>query len=133
MTNIAAYRFGAGPGGDDPITFDIQIQGEDMSKDAKKAGTEFYRGTDDYGNPLPKETKARTAIAEDDATDDEPARTAITEGQATERTAAYSEIRERTTDAVAAKDDDKTIDSVTIGAATSLGPVKFQLASILLL
>ena len=128
MTNIAAYRFGAGPGGDDPITFDIQIQGEDMSKAGTAAGTEFYRGTDDYGNPLPKETKARTAIAEDDATDDEPARTAITEGQATERTAAYSEIRERTTDAVAAKDDDKTIDSVTIGAATSLGPVKFQLA-----
>ena len=26
MSNIAAYRFGAGPGGDDPITFDIQIQ-----------------------------------------------------------------------------------------------------------
>ena len=33
-----------------------------------------------------------------------------------------------TDDIAAAKDDDKTIDSVTIGAATSLGPVKFQLA-----
>ncbi len=31
MTNIAAYRFGAGPGGDDPITFDIQVQSVDMS------------------------------------------------------------------------------------------------------
>ena len=127
MSNIAAYRFGAGPGGDDPITFDIQIQGKDMSKPGVAAGAEFYRGTDDYGNSLPKETKARDAVAADEDAG-VAAVTGITEGQAAERTAAYSEIRERTTDAVAAKDDDKTIDSVTIGAATSLGPVKLQLA-----
>lgn len=29
MGNIAAYRFGAGPGGNDPITFDIQVESED--------------------------------------------------------------------------------------------------------
>ena len=36
MSNIAAYRFGAGPGGDDPITFDIQIQGVDRTDEIKK-------------------------------------------------------------------------------------------------
>ena len=40
MKNIAAYRFGAGPGGDDPITFDIQIQSEDMSTKAVAAAAE---------------------------------------------------------------------------------------------
>ena len=62
MKNIAAYRFGAGPGGNDPITFDIQVHSEDMDEGAE--GTK----------------------------------------------------------------DNESIDSVTIGAATALGPVKLQLA-----
>ncbi len=62
MKNIAAYRFGAGPGGNDPITFDIQVQSVDMDEGAE--GTK----------------------------------------------------------------DNESIDSVTIGAATALGPVKLQLA-----
>ncbi len=57
MKNIAAYRFGAGPGGDDPITFDLQIESVD-------------RGGD----------------------------------------------------------EDESIDSLTVGAATALGPVKLQVA-----
>ncbi len=86
MKNIAAYRFGAGPGGDDPITFDIQIQSVDMSK-AAVPGKRAVTADTDLGIP------AAAAMA-----------------------------------AVPAKDDGESIDSVTIGAATSLGPVKLQLA-----
>ncbi len=123
MTNIAAYRFGAGPGGDDPITFDIQIQGKDMSKAGTAARTENYWGTDEYDNPLPVSTAARNDDPTTADVDEE-----ITAGEATALTNASQMRRERAVPAVAAKDDDKTIDSVTIGAATSLGPVKFQLA-----
>ena len=93
MKNIAAYRFGAGPGGDDPITFDIQVQSADMSVKAADAVT-ATTAPDQFGNP----------IGESDAT---PV---------------------VVTPAVAAKDDSESIDSVTIAAATALGPVKFQLA-----
>ena len=86
MKNIAAYRFGAGPGGDDPITFDIQIQSEDMSTKAMP-GTVEAVGSEELERP----TKAAT-------------------------------------DPKAAMDDGESIDSVTFGAATALGPVKFQLA-----
>ena len=95
MKNIAAYRFGAGPGGDDPITFDIQVQSADMSVKAADAVTASEAVADDeFGNPG----------------DDSAATTVIV------------------TPAVAAKDDSESIDSVTFGAATALGPVKFQLA-----
>ena len=51
MKNIAAYRFGAGPGGDDPITFDIQIQSVDQSVKAAKAVT-ATTAPDQFGNPI---------------------------------------------------------------------------------
>ena len=86
MKNIAAYRFGAGPGGDDPITFDIQIQSVDQSV-AKVPGKAPVIANETA------EIEAADAVAP-----------------------------------VAAKDDGESIDSVTIGAATSLGPVKLQLA-----
>ena len=105
MSNIAAYRFGAGPGGDDPITFDIQIQGKDMTGktggvtiDGTKYDAEL-RLVDQYGNPVTN------------ADNIEDVTLTLTKGTPNEE-----------------KDDDETIDSVTIGAATSLGPVKLQLA-----
>ena len=103
MKNIAAYRFGAGPGGDDPITFDIQVQSVDMSKAAVGATETFHTGTDENGN----------MTGEDGSDlDDNVANT----------------IRSTKTAAKAAMDDSESIDSVTFGAATALGPVKFQLA-----
>ena len=95
MKNIAAYRFGAGPGGDDPITFDIQVQSADMSVKAADAVTAstVVPDSDNLGTPGTGETT--TVVV---------------------------------TPAVAAKDDSESIDSVTFGAATALGPVKFQLA-----
>ena len=93
MKNIAAYRFGAGPGGDDPITFDIQVQSADMSVKAADAVT-ATTAPDQFGNPI-GENEATPVVV---------------------------------TPAVAAKDDSESIDSVTIAAATALGPVKFQLA-----
>ena len=94
MSNIAAYRFGAGPGGDDPITFDIQVQSVDMSKD-EVPGSAGLDGVAPDSSATPPTTGIKTiaAVARKDA-----------------------------------KDDDETIDSVTIGAATALGPVKLQLA-----
>ena len=111
MSNIAAYRFGAGPGGDDPITFDIQIQGEDMSKGkvaAMSTYTQARMNVDSNGNPYNPDTGAKYT--------------------ATEAPGSPEVDRWVPTAAKDAKDDDKTIDSVTIGAATSLGPVKLQLA-----
>ncbi len=86
MSNIAAYRFGAGPGGDDPITFDIQIQSVDQS------------------------TKDAVVLKELPASSGD-----------LQFTADNFTVTE-------AADDDESIDSVTIGAATALGPVKFQVA-----
>ena len=123
MRNIAAYRFGAGPGGDDPFTFDIQIQGKEMSKAGTAARTENYWGVDEFGNSLPVMT---AAVADD--TDTADVNETITAAEAEALTDASQMRRERPVSAVAAMDDDKTIDSITIGAATSLGPVKFQLA-----
>ena len=98
MKNIAAYRFGAGPGGDDPITFDIQIQSVDMSTKAV----------------------AGSAAADEKAavTDQDDSTMTLIRG-----TAAQAQMNDKP-----AKDDGESIDSVTIGAATSLGPVKLQLA-----
>ena len=131
MTNIAAYRFGAGPGGDDPITFDIQIQGKDMSKEEVAEVESFYTGVDDHGNPVAALVKEDAASFKAELADlgiDIPDAALTT--LKTDLTAQGKEIRRTTNadDVAAAKDDDKTIDSVTIGAATSLGPVKFQLA-----
>ena len=92
MKNIAAYRFGAGPGGNDPITFDIQIQGEDMTKNT---GGVTINGVN--------------YVAEIDGESIDDATVSLTKGTPDEK-----------------KDDDKTIDSVTVGAATALGPVKLQ-------
>ena len=103
MSNIAAYRFGAGPGGDDPITFDIQVQSVDMSTGKVAATETFHTGTDEFGN---------MTQADGLALDDSVANT----------------IRSTKTAAKAAMDDSESIDSVTFGAATALGPVKFQLA-----
>lgn len=79
VDNIAAYRFGAGPGGDDPITFDIQVQSVDNSADA-----EFVHDPDKVGDH-----KINPAVV-----------------------------------------DDEDIDSVTVGVATALGPVKLQVAAV---
>ena len=96
MKNIAAYRFGAGPGGDDPITFDIQVQSADMSVKAADAVTASTAplAADEFGNPQEDAEKVTVIVSP----------------------------------AVTAKDDSESIDSVTFGAATALGPVKFQLA-----
>ena len=83
MKNIAAYRFGSGPGGDDPITFDIQVQSMDRTEGLKAV-------------PVYDEYTGLTTPVE---------------------TSGYTEVK-----------DDESIDSVTIGAATALGPVKLQLA-----
>ena len=104
MGNIAAYRFGSGPGGDDPITFDIQIQSKDMSKDKVARMESFHTGTDEFGNPETDETG--TAISAED----------------------LAEVRSTVTAAKDAVDDSESIDSVTFAAATALGPVKLQVA-----
>ena len=104
MSNIAAYRFGAGPGGDDPITFDIQIQSVDMSKDKVAEMESFHTGTDEYGNPMNDGTGSPISAGD------------------------LAEVRSTITPAKAAKDDGESIDSVTVAAATALGPVKLQLA-----
>ena len=69
MSNIAAYRFGAGPGGDDPITFDIQIQSVDMSK-AAVAATPPVEGVGDGTADSPITTTAVPAVAHKAAMDD---------------------------------------------------------------
>ena len=117
MKNIAAYRFGAGPGGDDPITFDIQIQSVDQS--VAKADATFATVPDKYGNStkwngLTGEDSGSVPLDEEDLRDD--------------MTLSDERDWRVVTPAVAAKDDSESIDSVTIAAATALGPVKLQMA-----
>ena len=114
MKNIAAYRFGAGPGGDDPITFDIQIQSVDQSV-AKADAVGAVYSSDTYGNPRKWDgNSALITVEEADLRDDTSLASVV--GQ------------DIVTPAVAAKDDSESIDSVTIAAATALGPVKLQMA-----
>ncbi len=134
MSNIAAYRFGAGPGGDDPITFDIQIQSVDMSKGKVSAMEGAYTGEDDHGNPvaaLVKEDAAgfKAELVELGLSENipDPAFGALK----TDLTAQGETVRARVTnadDVAPAKNDGETIDSVTFAAATALGPVKLQVA-----
>ncbi len=80
MKNIAAYRFGAGPGGDDPITFDIQVQSVDMST-AAVPGTPAVTGvdaTDDFAG-----IAARDAVADKAAVDDSESIDSVTFAAAT--------------------------------------------------
>ena len=140
MSNIAAYRFGAGPGGDDPITFDIQIQGEDLSVAKKGAVESFNTGEDDYGNPLSSlvDSKGDPLAADSDelkeilkelgVADALIENTAVVESVRGDLIDQAEVIRSKTAAAEAAKDDGETIDSVTFAAATALGPVKLQVA-----
>ena len=140
MSNIAAYRFGAGPGGDDPITFDIQIQGEDLSVAKKGAVESFNTGEDDYGNPLSSlvDSKGDPLAADSDelkeilkelgVADALIENTDVVESVRGDLIDQAEVIRSKTTAAEAAKDDGETIDSVTFAAATALGPVKLQVA-----
>ena len=115
MKNIAAYRFGAGPGGDDPITFDIQVQSVDMSVEAADAAFATYR-LDTYGNPREWDDVNEAFVPVTDAT--------LRDDKTLSNETKYYVV----TPAVAAKDDSESIDSVTIAAATALGPVKLQMA-----
>ncbi len=112
-----------------------------MSEDGTDATEKVHLGTDDYLNPVDNrwvEKKADKTFKMDDA---DFKKALVDLGLSAELTdLAFENVRNdlemqrndvsRSTpvEAEAAKDDDKTIDSVTIGAATSLGPVKLQLA-----
>ncbi len=116
MKNIAAYRFGAGPGGDDPITFDIQIQSVDQSV-AKADAVGATYSLDQYGNPRKWDSTDNDLVP-------------VTTEDVRDGTTLDSAVGSVHTviPAVAAKDDSESIDSVTIAAATALGPVKLQVA-----
>ena len=81
MRNIAAYRFGAGPGGDDPITFDIQVQSVDMSTAERNssAATEGVGG--ETGVPIT--TRAVPAVTYKAAMDDSESIDSVTFAAAT--------------------------------------------------
>ena len=80
MKNIAAYRFGAGPGGDDPITFDIQVQSVDMSTPAVPGTPEVdaVEATETFGG-----IAARDAVADKAAVDDSESIDSVTFAAAT--------------------------------------------------
>ena len=79
MKNIAAYRFGAGPGGDDPITFDIQVQSVDMST-AERNPSAAVEGaeTDDV-----RTATAKAAVTHKAAMDDSESIDSVTFAAAT--------------------------------------------------
>ena len=68
MSNIAAYRFGAGPGGDDPITFDIQIQGVDRTAEISKI-TDLEIDDETYNVPALIAAETIEEVSENEAID----------------------------------------------------------------
>ena len=82
MKNIAAYRFGAGPGGDDPITFDIQVQSVDMSTSERNSSAAIT-GVGDGTADSPITTRAVPAVTYKAAMDDSESIDSVTFAAAT--------------------------------------------------